>query len=297
MVPVRMHGINGLMTLLNTVNNTTKFDSLILCEGIIFKKQKKIMSKHIFVLYLLMCCASSLSAQSTHVIELAIIEVRYNVVHGTDKDQYAYRCGRNVSQYFSVNNLRDDSLRASPDPAISSIVLDEMLAEALNRNDPSKRRPTSPGRGDYMYWNMPEGKISVYTSVMGSKYVAEEDIPSMEWEINEDSVMTVMDYECYMAKTRFRGREWTVWYTDAIPVSHGPWKFNGLPGMVLYAKCDGYITISACAISTANISPVKFYNFSDYKYEHIERKKLLEMRSNPRLYPAKTRMTPRMELE
>lgn len=138
-----------------------------------------------------MCCASSLSAQSTHVIELAIIEVRYNVVHGTDKDQYAYRCGRNVSQYFSVNNLRDDSLRASPDPAISSIVLDEMLAEALNRNDPSKRRPTSPGRGDYMYWNMPEGKISVYTSVMGSKYVAEEDIPSMEWEINEDSVTNV----------------------------------------------------------------------------------------------------------
>lgn len=269
----------------------------VLQHSDIHQKQKNMISKHIFALCLLMCCASSLFAQSTHVIEPAIMEVRYNVLYGNDKDTYAFRCGRNVSQYFSVNNLRDDSLRASPDPAVSSIVLDEMLAEALNRNDPSKRRPHSPESGNYLYWNLTAGKISVYSSVMGNKYVTEEEMPSMEWDMEEDSVKTVIGYTCHKARTYFRGREWSVWYTEDIPVSHGPWKFNGLPGLILDARCDGYVTVTACEISTKDLSPVKFYNFENYKYQLVERKKLHDMRNNPNTYPANTIMVPPMELE
>ncbi len=297
MIQVMKHGKSGLMIMKSTADIPTKLDSLIL-EGIIFYKIQKNMIIRLFCIVCMLASSVSCSyAQSTHVIEPAIMEVRYNVVQGKNKDAFAFRCGKTVSQYFSVNTYRDDSLRSSPDPAVSTIVLDEMLEEAYNRNDPSKRRPSSPDYGTYFYWNMTAGKISVYSRAMLNRYVSEEDIPTMEWEIEEDSVMTVIGYECHKAKTHFRGRDWTVFYTEAIPVSHGPWKFNGLPGMILLAKCDGYITITACEISTTNLTPVTFYNFLDYKFQPMERKKVLDIKTNPKTYPANTIIRSPMELE
>ena len=240
---------------------------------------------------------SELYAQSTHPIEPSILEVRYNIVQGKNRDVYALRCGKNVSQYFSIYNLRTDSLSASPDPVISRIPFNELCEAIEHRDDPSKQLPTSPGHIDYLYRNLNKNKISVYTRVFGSKYLVEEDVPEMNWIIDEDSVQTVLGYECHKATTKFRGREWIVWYADAIPMSLGPWKLNGLPGLILQAECYGYIKITANSIMTSNLSPVTFYNFSDYKYEPLERVKYIKTKTNPKSYPPRTTILPLMELE
>lgn len=43
----------------------------------------------------------------------------------------------------------------------------------------------------------------------------------------------ILGYKCRSAKCIFRGREWTAWYSDEIPVADGPWKFGGLPGFIM----------------------------------------------------------------
>jgi GLPGLI family protein len=174
-----------------------------------------------------------MNAQTTHDIEPAVLEVKYDVRQGVNKDLYCLRCGKKVSEYFSLNRLRNDSLIASADPALNMIVLNEMLEEAQHKNNPDKRRAASPGNNEYLYTNLKEGKISVYTSLMGTRYVTEEAIPIMEWSIMEDSAKNVCGYECHKATTTFRGRTWEVWYTDDVPVSAGPWKFGGLPGLIM----------------------------------------------------------------
>lgn len=250
------------------------------------------------ILFSMMCLVAIVSAaQETHIIEPAVLEVRYQVEQGKNKDVYTLRCGKNVSQYFSLNKLRDDSLRASPDPSISAIPLNESLEAVMHRDDPTKQRPASPGHGDFLYWNLTEGKVSVYTSIFGSKYLVEEDIPVMDWEIAEDSVQTILGYECHKATTAFRGRVWTVWYAEDIPVSLGPWKLNGLPGMILQAECNNYIIITASSITTSHLTPVTFYNFLGHKFEPVEREKYMKMKNNPNAYPSGTIMTPPMELE
>lgn len=35
------------------------------------------------------------------------------------------------------------------------------------------------------------------------------------------------------AVMRFRGRNYIAWYDESIPLSHGPWKFGGLPGLIM----------------------------------------------------------------
>ena len=54
----------------------------------------------------------------------------------------------------------------------------------------------------------------------------------MIWKLTNDS-KTIKNYTCKKATTTFRGRTYEVWYTEKIPISIGPWKFNGLPGLIL----------------------------------------------------------------
>lgn len=55
---------------------------------------------------------------------------------------------------------------------------------------------------------------------------------TIKWiTINEKKVIN--DIECYKATTDFRGRKWEAWYAPSIPYSFGPWKFHGLPGLII----------------------------------------------------------------
>ncbi len=58
-----------------------------------------------------------------------------------------------------------------------------------------------------------------------------EPIPEFAWEL-EDGEEDVIGYRCRKARVKWRGREWTAWYSD-IPVDAGPWKFRRLPGLIL----------------------------------------------------------------
>ena len=53
----------------------------------------------------------------------------------------------------------------------------------------------------------------------------------------------VAGYECQQALTTFGGRSWEAWFTRAIPVSEGPYKFYGLPGLIVKVRDahDNYV--------------------------------------------------------
>lgn len=55
---------------------------------------------------------------------------------------------------------------------------------------------------------------------------------SIDWklEFKQDSIN---GYFCKKAFTNFKGRTYTAWYTSEIPLPYGPYKFSGLPGLII----------------------------------------------------------------
>lgn len=63
-----------------------------------------------------------------------------------------------------------------------------------------------------------------------------DTIPRLfNWQL-EDGDSIICSYPCKRATLDFRGRKWNVWYSLDLPYSDGPWKFCGLPGLILSAE-------------------------------------------------------------
>ncbi len=60
-----------------------------------------------------------------------------------------------------------------------------------------------------------------------------------DWQLHDDT-LTVCGYTCRKAVANFRGRTWTAWYTEQIPIDAGPWKLHGLPGLILKASDQNF---------------------------------------------------------
>lgn len=93
------------------------------------------------------------------------------------------------------------------------------------------------------------------------EYQYEESMPLMQWEMMPDE-KEILGYHCNSARTKFRGREWTVWFTTDIPYSYGPWKFCGLPGVILQAK-DTKNLFDWTAIGIEQPEDRSIYEFGD----------------------------------
>ncbi|MFZ4930556.1 GLPGLI family protein [Chryseobacterium sp. Mn2064] len=67
-------------------------------------------------------------------------------------------------------------------------------------------------------------------------YSYEEDRP-INWKISSET-RKIGDYKVQKAETDFAGRKWTAWFTTDLPYQDGPYKFGGLPGLVVKVEDD-----------------------------------------------------------
>lgn len=59
-----------------------------------------------------------------------------------------------------------------------------------------------------------------------------EEKSNMDWTLGEKTD-SIAGYFCKVAYTTFGGRKYTAWYTPEIAMPYGPYKFSGLPGLIV----------------------------------------------------------------
>lgn len=92
---------------------------------------------------------------------------------------------------------------------------------------------------------------SIYSQglVFRDPYYVQDEIFHPEWNLHKEQ-KEIAGFVCQKATTHYRGREYQVWFAPEIPVNFGPWKLNGLPGLILEARDQtGQIEFLATQVS------------------------------------------------
>jgi hypothetical protein len=104
-----------------------------------------------------------------------------------------------------------------------------------------------------------------------------DSLHKMSWTIAKDT-MTILKQLCQSATTEFRGRKYVAYFSTEDRISNGPWKFGGLPGVILYIKSiDGFLEMIAINSkyseqpykNKCTSSKSKFINWEEYKVKFI----------------------------
>jgi GLPGLI family protein len=66
-------------------------------------------------------------------------------------------------------------------------------------------------------------------------YMHYEEKLNYNWQITEET-REINGYTARKALTTYGGRNWEAWYTSEIALNSGPYKFKGLPGLILEVK-------------------------------------------------------------
>ena len=106
------------------------------------------------------------------------------------------------------------------------------------------------------------------------QYRYTEPWPSMQWTL-ESEKRTICGYQCQRATCHWRGRDYVAWFTSAIPLKSGPWKFGGLPGLIMKIYDTKHLyTWEAVSVENGSF-PI--YQLDERRFKDSDRKKVLKM--------------------
>ncbi|QQT26049.1 GLPGLI family protein [Sphingobacterium spiritivorum] len=143
---------------------------------------------------------------------------------------------------YAVSHLADSTRKDSP------IKQDMYVYVSPNYSYYSKMQPEtfSPNQMTFSYDNIPSDVVDSYLynkssqeyfkmEFAGNLFRIKTEKKSIDWDI-KDEEKEIGGYKCIKAVGTFGGRTYEAWYTPELPYAYGPWKLDGLPGLILEAK-------------------------------------------------------------
>ena len=96
--------------------------------------------------------------------------------------------------------------------------------------------------------------------VIAFKYfVVKDSLQIFDWKILNET-KKILGYTCQLATMDYRGRKYKAWFTSDLPIG-GPWKFDGLPGMILSLQTEKtFLSFEAISIKSNKIKLAKINN-------------------------------------
>ncbi len=228
------------------------------------------MKKIILVTSIIAIMAASASGKTmrrTLTIAMNSVPETETLANETMEFVYDYRCCVDTTETLEDNFTSDEMLLQIGQNGLSkfssykNLTVDSII---MRTSEDQLYKAASEGRlkyGDFMtiYKNYPEGKLTHTEKICMDWLRYEEELPKLNWQLT-DSTTVVLGYECRSAKCSFRGKEWTAFYTEDIPLMDGPWKLHGLPGLIMKASDEnGYYTFECIGIKSKADRPITIY--------------------------------------
>ena len=218
-----------------------------------------------------MCFVAMAAMAQTADIEVNYTAMSPNFKNGKVdvKNQYVLLANATESKFYSPITEYIDSLNSTPE---GTAKYQEMSRSAAMKGD-WDNLPRRDG-SYYVVKSLADNLLRYYDIVGVDKLCYEETPDEWQWQV-VDSTKYILGYECIEATTDYHGRKWIVWFSPEIPISNGPWKFGGLPGLILEASTnDGKYSFVATGIQQTTKAIGSVYLADEY--EKSNRKSFLK---------------------
>ena len=232
----------------------------------------------------LLCVTLGANAKKEREYPRAKIKVGYNYynkfLRGNDgvvekNTPFILLANQEQSKFYCPSTEYRDSLLSTPSGrAKERQMFDAAAAAYVQNRDRSAMDGVVYHSRLYVTKDFAKSVSTTYDQAgMGECGYYDEPFSEIDWLIVEDSTKTILDYQCVMATTDYHGRKWTIWFTPEIPLTDGPWKFCGLPGLIMEAsEPSGQHCFTVTGIETSSQSIFPVFNT---EYEKIDRKDML----------------------
>lgn len=181
-----------------------------------------------------------LSAVYAQESDKVLARVRYSFVHQRDTNQrndpytenMLLLIGKNESLYTSYDRINREIMDQKRE---AENIKSQATVVPFNTKK-AGGAPFKPITSIDYYFFAKENKWVTKDKVM-TVYLINEEAPKINWKISKDTT-SFSGVKCQKATTYFKGRNWVAWYAPSLPFLSGPWKLNGLPGLIIEAYDD-----------------------------------------------------------
>src|SRR5690606_23103419 len=179
------------------------------------------MKKLLISFILLVSFSSSLRAQENDTIK-AVITYAFSHLRDTAKGTEPYK--ENMDLFLSTNS---SWYKSADKDSIKTLISANFKASG------NKAIVFIPSIEEELFLNFATHTFSIKDNFLDD-YLMEDEWPVINWQIaNETS--SISDLNCQKAIGEWRGRTYTAWFSSELPYHAGPWKLNGLPGLIVEA--------------------------------------------------------------
>ncbi len=140
--------------------------------------------------------------------------------------------GKSGSYYQQPGTAGKPAIKFSGDVADSS----KLNMDRIN-DEIKSRLPQGVRNGSTLYRNYKIPVLLLQQTAFDNNFLISDSVAPINWTVTGET-RTIAEKKCNKATGSFRGRNYTAWFTQEIPVPAGPWKLGGLPGLILEAYDD-----------------------------------------------------------
>ncbi|MCH4896235.1 GLPGLI family protein [Marinilabiliaceae bacterium JC040] len=242
------------------------------------------------VLVLLIACKSNVLNRAGNknipygLIDSSRYTITYNISKTLDskllyKIPLLLKIGDKYSVTYSKDKFRNDSLLQT---SSGEDVFRMQLYQALSKDNFSLDNQTLFNRyKKYTYKDYSNNRIMEIDEISSTQFCYYDYPKKINWKL-KNGEKKILGFVCRRADCKFRGRNYIAWFTEEIPLSEGPWKFRGLPGLILeITDTDRVYNFKAIGFKEIK-SPIVFLKSinKSKKYIKISRKDFVRDKRN-----------------
>lgn len=233
--------------------------------------------------------AGKIVRQTLNIVQTSVPETEA-IAQGNMEFVYDYRYCVDTTASLDDNYESDNMLlQIGPDgfskfSSYKNIAIDSLIMRSSQEQITRAAIDGKLSNGEFMtiYKNYPAGRLTHTEKICQDWFSYDEDMPRMDWTLT-DSISTVLGYKCRSALCKFRGRVWSVFYAEEIPLPDGPWKLHGLPGLILKAWDENrHYTFECIGINSKANRPITIYQVP---FNRTDRKKYYDTKHRYEVNP------------